>query len=494
MPTWTTSSPPIRAGAYFNFVAAAQVAVQTGIAGVVAVVGTADWGPVATPTAVGSQGEFETNFSASTGGSLRNASLAALDGFDLGGATSVLASRVAGSSAAVGTATLNDAGATPAITLTSRYKGVRANNFTATVQTNATDATKKDLLIFESGVLLETYSSLTNLNDGIVSTINAANSPYIVAAISGASGRALANVATVAFTGGNSGTTITLSDVSTLLTTLGQYDWNVAVLGGIDDVGATNQSIQAAFATFIKSQNTDTNKRCFGILAGAAGETIFSGSAYPTTVSAQGRALSLDNENLITLATDLRRLSDGAVLAGVDLAPRLAGALAGIGLKRGLTYVKWTGYQVNNPLTATQIPTAIQAGLNVFANHDVGSVHLESGITSLLTTNSTDRPVSHKQIRNVSIDHFIQRQIDTQMRDKYIGQLGNSDQGRRDLVSAVLGFLRVLETNGVLQVGQSSVDLDLRFVQDGTTNAVFLTWAYAYVNAIERIFSTIRVK
>jgi hypothetical protein len=494
MPTWTTSSPPIRAGAYFNFVAAAQVAVQTGIAGVVAVVGTAGWGPVATPTSVGSQGEFETNFSSSTSGSLRAASLAALDGFDLGGATSVLACRVAGSSAAVGTTTLNDGSAAPAIPITSRYKGSRANNFTFTVQTNATDATKKDLLVYENGVLLETYSSLTNTNDGIVSTINATNSPYIVAAVSGTSGRQLANVAAATMTGGDSGLTIALADVSAMLTTLGQYDWNVAVLGGIDDVGATNQSIQSAFATFIKSQNTDTNRRCFGVLGGAAGETIFSGSAYPTTVSAQGRALFLDNENLITLSTDLRRLSDSAILASVDLAPRFAGALAGIGLKRGMTYVKWTGYQVNNPLTNSQIPTAITAGVNVFANHDVGSVHLESGVTTLLTTNTTDRPSSHQRIRNVAIDHFVQRQIDVQMKDKYIGQLGNTEQGRRDLVSAVLGFLRVLETNNVLQVGQSSVDLDLRFNQDGTTNAVFLQWAYAYVNAIERIFSTIRVK
>ena len=503
MPTWSTSNPPVRSGAYFNFVAAAQIAVQTGVTGVAAVIGTADWGPIGVPTPAGSQGEFEVNFSSSTGGTLRDGALGALDGFDLGGATSVLATRVAGVGAAAATLTLKDVPAAAAVTLTARYKGVRANNFSVTVQTNVDDATKRDLILYESGVELERYVKVTNTNDALVAAINAANSPYITAAVSGTSGRALASVVsgaagTIFGTGtdtpGNSGTTLTAADIATAQSTLGNYDWNVAVLAGIDDTNAGNQAIQAAFASFIKTQNTDSNKRCFGVFGGAVGETLLSSATYPTTVSAQGRSAFLDNDNLINLTGDLKRLSDGAVIPSSVLAARFAGSIASIGLKRSMTYVTWTGYQVNTPLTPAQITSAIGAGVNVFANHSTTAVRLESALTTLVTTNTTDRPVSHKQIRNVAIDHFIQRQVELQMRDKYIAQLANTEQGRRDLADNILGFLQVLEGERVLQPSSSEVTLDQRFVQDGSTNAVYLQWAYAYANSIERIFSTIRVK
>src|SRR4051794_13777599 len=104
--TWNTSSPPIRAGAYFNFVAAIQAAVDSGIVGTTAVIGTGDWGPVGEVIGVLSQGEYEEQFSDSANGTLREAVLGGLDGLDIGGAAQVLVYRLAGVSAAAGTVVL----------------------------------------------------------------------------------------------------------------------------------------------------------------------------------------------------------------------------------------------------------------------------------------------------------------------------------------------------------------------------------------------------
>jgi hypothetical protein len=74
--TWSTATPPVRPGAYFNFVAAAAAAVSPGATGRTAVMGTATWGPENTVFEVSSQGAFDAQ-QGTDAGTLRDAVLAA---------------------------------------------------------------------------------------------------------------------------------------------------------------------------------------------------------------------------------------------------------------------------------------------------------------------------------------------------------------------------------------------------------------------------------
>ena len=238
--TWSTSSPPTRAGFYADFVAALQQAVTTGIVGTTATVGTADWGPVGRAETVNGLGPYQTLYSQSQNGTLPEGVLGALDGFDGGGAAQVLAYRIAGTEAKAGKVELKNAGGEVVLLLTAKYPGVRANNFTVTVQTNAVTAENKDLILYESGVELERWENVVKgYNSNFVTAINTtAPSKYIEAKQEKAKEETLANIVGAisgagGFAEGNSGLTVTTEDYSTALGVLSNQEYDTIALANV---------------------------------------------------------------------------------------------------------------------------------------------------------------------------------------------------------------------------------------------------------------------
>jgi hypothetical protein len=478
---WSTANPPTRPGAYFNFRSAAQDNVAVGVTGTTALVGQADWGPHNEVRAVYSQAEFDTLYGRASS-SLRDAVNAAFDGLQGGGANTLLVYRVTASAAAKATVTINGQDSNPAIVLTAKYAGTRPNSaWSITIQTNANDSAQKDVILYESGVELERFTALTNTNDEIVEAVNA-TSQYLTGAVSGADARAMSNIVGVAggaggLAGGDSGASFTGNDFADALTALEPQEFNTVAVANL-----TDSTMRTALATWVVDMNDNQGKRIFGVVGGEEAES------YSDAVT---RSDALDDANIINLgATNLRRLSDDVVLSTAELAPRVAGAVAGIGIRRSLTYMLLPGYQVNNPLNNATYTDAIDQGVLVFTNHTTDTVRVEAGVTSLQTTNTSDRPVAYKQIRNVYISHFIQTQLTAVANANYIGQVPNSDTARRDLVGNFTAFLKALEDQNVLQPG-SEVSLDDRFEQAG--NAVYVAFAVRYVDSIERIFTTVQI-
>ena len=102
---WTASdvlSPATRPGAYFNVIAQAADLLEAGDRGVVLIVGRANWGPVDETVELLSEADVTRAYG--TGSSLPKLATQAIRG----GAATVLGLRIAGSSAAVATATLDD--------------------------------------------------------------------------------------------------------------------------------------------------------------------------------------------------------------------------------------------------------------------------------------------------------------------------------------------------------------------------------------------------
>lgn len=514
---WNPSSPSQRAGAYFNFSAALNAALTAGVVGRTAVIGTADWGPLGLGNPVRGRGELEANYSSSTNGTLHDGSLAALEGFDEIGAGEVLAYRVAGSSAAAGVVTLKDGSAVDALTLTAKYKGVRANNFTVTVQTNGSN---KDLILYESGVELERWENVTSgNNDAFATAINTTfPSQYVVAAVAGSSARALTNiVGTIGgsggFASGNSGfSDLAVGDYTAALGVLGNQAFDSIALADLAAADAASSSITAiavldAFVAWLRDRNED-GKRTFGVIGGVAGESLSAAKARLTATSsppASGTGYSDGKNtdgsytyhdvaiNLINLSTDLRRLADDVIFSSSQLAPRYAGALAGVGFSRSMTYLHLTGYQVSNP--PSSYTDAKKGGVVVWANDTPDRVLLDNAVTALVTPGTaadTKRPASLQKARNVAITHFIENTLSQVAKDRYVGQAINNSTGRNDLLASFQQFLKDLENSNALVAGTSDVHLDDAFVQEG--DAVYLAYEIQFQGTIERIFSSVRVR
>lgn len=479
--TWSTGNPPTRPGAYFNFMAAARAAVAGGVTGTAAIVGTADWGPENAIQVVTSPAEFEQFYGTTTGGSLPDAAVGTLAGLDSGGAAIALVYRAVGTAGLVSSLVLNDGAAAPSVTLTGKYKGVRGNNFTVTVQANVVDAAKKDLIIYEtvSGAPFERerFSGLVNTNTAFVTEINLL-SKLVTAVVTGTSGRVVNNVVSAPLAGGNSGLTLTTTNFTDSFNALEAQSFNTISLGNISD-----DTTLDLFVGYVKKLNSEQGKRVFGVIGGADAE------AYSAALA---RSTEYDSENIINVgATSLKRLSDNVTFSPAQLASRIAGAIAGIGLTRSLTNVKFSGYQVVNAPSNATYTLGITDGILMFTNDSTSRVRVEAGVTSLRTTNLTDRPTSFRQIRNVAITHFIQTQLTAVASENYLGRLANSETARRDLVGNFLAFLRKLEGDQVLQ-GGSQVTLDGDRVQGG--NAVYISFEITPIDAIERIFLTVKMK
>lgn len=505
---WSTGNPPTRAGAYFNFTAALQQAVSTGVVGTTAVIGTADWGPVGRPEPVNGQGPFQSAYSSSPNGTLPVGALGALDGFDGGGAALVLAYRIAGSAAKAAKVTLKDSSAVAALVLTALYPGVRANNFTVTVQTNAVNAGNKDLILYESGVELERWENVAGgENQNFVTAINTtAPSRYIKAEVTGAANRALANIVGViegagGFTEGNSGLTVATEDFTKALGVLSNQEFDTIAIA--NNVTA---AVRDVFVAWLRDRNVQ-GIRTFGVIGGKAGDTLAEAHARLTATEsppAAGTGYSDGKEtngkytygkvaiDLVNLgATDILRLSDKAVLSTAELAPRYAGTLARVGFTRAMLGLTWTGYQVNDPLTPGAYTEAGEDGVVCFANNDTQTVSIDNSESALLATDEKERLLAFKDTRTVAITHFIENTLRTVSRKLYIGNLANNQTGRNDVIGAFLQFLRDLERIGALQPGTSIVELDDSFVQH--SDELFLRYGIQPQGVVKRIFSTVRV-
>jgi hypothetical protein len=488
--TWSTTNPPTRPGAYFNFVSAARQAVTQGVSGTTALVFTADWGPENTVVELNSASEYDSTFSTSTGGTGRDAVYGAFDGFSQGTNRIYAYRNVAAAGVA---ASVSLTAATATMLLTAKYKGVRPNNsWHVTVQTNVEDGTAKDLILYESGNELERFSKVAG---GTVANFMAAindvttGSKYVVASTVGGSG-ALTNVVGVAggaggFASGNSGLTPSTNEWNAALTALSYYDFNAIAFGNM-----TDDTTRDILVSWTKAQNGE-GRRFFAVVGGTAAEALSTGGVAGTGNTGMQRADDYDDQNIINVgATDLKRLSDGVVLSTAQLAPRVAGAVAGMGLRRSLTYARLEGYQVNNPLSSQDYTTSIAQGVVTFANDGTSRIRIESGVTALQTTNTTDRHATFQKVRNVAISHYIQNTLTRVANDNYIGQTPNTDTSRRDLVGNFLAFLKILEDQQVLQPG-SQVTLDPGYTQTG--NAMYVQFGVKYADSIERIFTSVKI-
>jgi hypothetical protein len=481
--TFSKASRPKRPGAYANFESATPTTVPPSTGSTVCIPVTSDWGPFKTPTRVRSYAEFLATF----GDSATPARLAVRQAFQgeglpgRTGAGQVIVYRTGAPAAAKASRILQNTTPATALTLTGKYEGTRANALTVTVQTNAVDAAKKDVILYYSGTEVERYTWTSTDVTGLAAYINQFS--RYVTAVANVSGVALTNVTAQAFTGGNDGATLTATEWTAIMNAL-----EFERFGIFAPYDLTDSSILASLKTWVQNRNA-AGQRFMCVVGGGAGDTVSLANARSATLN--DPAFVNVGGFSVSDATD-----SAGVLTTSQLAPRIAGILAARGENRSITFARLAGLTMVTAPTSTEVDQAFAAGTVVLtrdSNVDA-PVRIEKGLTTFTTT--TDAQRAYKVFSNPK---FVRTMMGleaelTEFAESpgIIGELGVNDKTRAALVAECAAMLRAREEGGIVQSGWS-VKIDQDPPPSDDDEFVALRYSLKFLRSVEQVFNTIVV-
>lgn len=473
--TWSSVDPPQRAGLFVNVDTVPATAPITDSSGVVGLVVTADWGPVNAITNITAPSEAEAYYE--SGSDAEFAINAALRGEGLpgrGGATTVRVYRAATSSAAKATVALANTAGTPAtaITLTAKYEGTRGNDFKATVQANAADGTKKDLLIYEGTTLRESYTSLDPAAiQNIVDLVNLQS--VLLTATVGATTNDLANVSNSAFSGGDSGSTLTGTEHTAAQSAFeGSSGFSAFAVHGLTDTTITGT--YTAWADRLNGEG----KTFMVVIGGLAGESV---------TTATTRTNSADSAYCVNIYGDVT--IDGTAYKSADMTSRVAGMIASAGAFRSISFSQIPEGSMASAPTNAQIETLVRASVVPFFS-DGTTVRLQRGRTTLRTTSAT-KPEKFKSLLFVRKVQDTLKGLDA-VATSILGAAGaaNTEAGRDAVLAMFRAKLEELIQRGIALPG-GSVYLDPAY--DNTGESLYIVFAIDMAPGIEQILGRIAI-
>jgi len=331
---------------------------------------------------------------------------------------------------------LQDAESTNVVKIEAKYEGVRGNDFAVTVRDSLTDATKRELLLYEGTTLRQTipFAKGSGEPQALVDAIAASNSPYITATKIADGSGTLATVTQQPLTGGQD-PTVNGESYSAGLSAIEAIDWNVLA---VDTDDTATHTLAQAYIDRVRNEG----KRVLGVV----GE--------PTSVPLATRlanARAFNDPAIIYVANGFKG-SDGVTREGYKAAARVAGMVAAAQITESLThYVVRNATELAGALTNAEIEQAINSGALVFAMSSQKQVHIEYGINTFVTP-TADMDAGWKKIRRVRTrDNLMDRIAATW--DPLIGKINNSPDGRATLIAAAQGIINRMIAEGALLQG-----------------------------------------
>lgn len=484
--TWSPTELPVLPGLYLNFQAAALAAIQTGARGTVILPVKAHWGPVKSFQTVTTEKDLLDKYAAysdSSGSTVYNTIRMAL----LGGAKKILAYRLADSAAKEAAITLRNAAAADAIKLIGKYPGERGNDFRVTIQANIVDNTKQDLKLYEDTTLLKTFSFASGQLAEAVAAINndTANVWIVAELVAGATG-ALAAVSGQSMTGGNSGIAgIAAVDYTNAMAAFETQTFNIMSLDGITDPAI--QTSVASWAVRMRNQG----KVMITVMGGPGADD----TAADAVQKAIARTAGFNHEGIVNVGTGV--VLDDVTYSSAQVAPYVAGLIAGQKLSESTTYAASPFDDVTRRWTRTEQEDAVRNGVFIFF-HDGRIVKPLRGINSLITLRQGQ---SHffKKIRAIRVMDAINSDLQTAAEDNYIGKINNTEEGRLALIAACKQYMEVLAQGGVIEARGWDVYLNPVYHGAKATitpepDQVFMNWSARMTDVIEQIFGTFLVQ
>lgn len=402
----STVTLPENAGTYITLIGSRTVRPPASVAQTVAIPIIADWGPLGTDEIVKSEtfGDFEARYGDSDIAG-RDAVLAAFIGTGVEGmaaAGAVKTYRLATSAAAASKLIIKNTAGSPvnALELNAVYKGVRGDRISVVIDTDPNDAAKHRIAILFDGVRQERYSYTKATITEAVAKIN--NGPgNLVTAKSLATGTALATTAGTPLASGNNGTTLTATEWGNALDALEFEDFSVFA-----PFDLTDQAIVATLFSWTVNQ-TEEMRPVYSVFGGGKTEDLS---------EAIERTDDIRDPHVVSLAGG--EFHDAFLDKDVStsqLAPRIAGILAGLGEGKSLLNVPIAGLKQigNTSIAPDEQALATEQGVTVFRRTTIPEAELvvANGVTTFTDDEDPVRPLelfSDPRIVRVA-DLFIRR-------------------------------------------------------------------------------------
>lgn len=478
--TWSPTDLPVLPGLYLNFQSAALASIQPGARGVVVAPVKAHWGPVKQFVEITSEADILNTYTddESNGATAYTTLRFAL----LGGAKKVLSYRLADSSAAKASATLNDGSSANLVTVEALYDGARGNNFKVTVQTNASDSAKKDFKLYENTTLLETFT-FDGTASGLVETVTG-NSKYV--SVTKLADGTVGNVSNASLTGGVSGiSNIVAADYVNALSAFETQEFNLLTLDGV-----TDPAIQTSVVSWIDRVRSE-GKGVEAVLGGSAADD----TATDAVAKATSRSAGFNHEGVVNVGTGA--VLDGVSYSSAQIAAYVAGLIAGQKLSESTTYAVTPFDDVTRRWTRSEQEQAVSNGVFLLVN-DGRQVKVLRGMNSLVTLRQGQNK-TWKKIRTIRVMDSINNDLLRSAEDNYVGKINNTVEGRISLIGACKQYMQTLAQSGVIEADGWDVYLDPDYYGQSAMitpepDQVYVKWEARLTDAMEQIFGTFLVK
>lgn len=475
--TWSPTETKVRPGFYMNFVAAALAAIKGGARGIVALPLKANWGPVRQFVEITSEAELIAAYTAQESATITayTAGRFAL----LGGAKKLLGYRLADAAAAKASINLNDTTPVAVLKLETKYETTR--DFRVTTRANAVDAAKQDIVLYEGSAQLRVFTFLSGGAAGVDNAVAAINGDagnlWVTATKLAPGNGTLAVVVSQTFAGGNNGTAAVVNaDYINATAAFEARQFQAFTLDGITDA-----ALQASIKSWVERLRGE-GKGVMAVVGGTA-------AADDDVTQGNTRSVGFNHEGVVNVITSAKFA--GTMYSSAQIAPFVAGLIAGQRLDESTTYATTPFEDVSPRLTNSQIVAALQAGSFVLV-HDGEKVKCEKGINTL-TSLRTGQNDQWRKIRTIRVMDAINGDLLKSASDNYIGKVNNNDDGKMALINACKAYMDKLVLGGLVE-RDYLVYLDPDYHPAlAQPDEVYIKWDARIVDSMERIYGTFMV-
>ena len=170
-----------------------------------------------------------------------------------------------------------------------------------------------------------------------------------------------------------------------------------------------------------------------------------------------------DNEGVINFTNTIIKTQDKSYTAA-EYCSRIAGLLAGTPMTIATTYAPLSELVEVEMQTKEQRDARVAAG-EFFLFSDMQQIKVARAVNSFITTYQ-GKGDQFKKCKIVELLDMIHDDIRQTGHDSYIGKYANSKENRDLLCTAITGYFKTLETEGLLEVDENEAFIDIQAVKN----------------------------
>ena len=507
--TWTkadTVSPRQRPGGYINFTKKSSALIQGGVAGIVAAVIRAPWGPIDRVVEIKTRDDIRdiftldsSEFEGATGIDNSYTAAFALSNLLEGGVSKILACRVVGPAPLKGTLVLGDLAGTVTgmVTIEAKYPGVYDGILTIDIS-DVVGGNKQQITLKKGTTVLRTFVSTLDKGDDafledIVNIINndrfndwiviSRNPAYTVNVATGT--HTFAIISDGVLSGGDGDEKdVTMTEYDVAQTLLEQENFELLYL----DNGST--AVVNDYQIWV-NERRNLGKRFTLITGSTLGET-------PSVSSIRAKGIGVPHvvyvspgykETIPAVGPYQRDIEE--TYPGYLVASKVAGIIAGIPLSSSPTFQQIKGItDLERRFTSEEVGDLLESGVLPLV-WDGARYKIEKGINTLIQDGfGADYNEYYTKIKTLRILDNINNEMKMIIDENFIGRVPNDEDGLDDILIFSRHYLSTKSTARLI-LNNYTAEIDPNF--EATLDSAFLLIGLQPIDSVDFLYMTIRV-